>query len=115
MDRKFRANMKQSVHFVLSPFYFLQLEYIFKPDVRACTTTHFGHFKEGLSFWQPHGCSQFIRNAFEAATKAELVGIVEKQLEMIKTRLASPEVESNVLADCVVRGCVAQLLLNPSR
>ena len=64
---------------------------------------------------QPHGCSQFIRNAFEAATKAELVGIVEKQLEMIKTRLASPEVESNVLADCVVRGCVAQLLLNPSR
>ena len=46
MDSKFRTNVKQSVDLALPPFYILQLEYIFKPDVR----THFGDFKEDYLF-----------------------------------------------------------------
>ena len=58
----------------------------------------------------------------EAPTRADLEVIVDKQLEMIKARLTTGNaathdagvVKSNVLADCVVRGCVAQLLTTPS-
>ena len=74
------------------------------------------------TFVQPHGCSQFIRAAMEAPTRADLDSIVDKQLEMVKARLTAGNatthdagvIKSNVLADCVVRGCVVQLLAMPS-
>ena len=58
----------------------------------------------------------------EAPTRADLDSIVDKQLEMVKARLTAGNatthdagvIKSNVLADCVVRGCVAQLLAMPS-